>query len=265
MLNGEIKLYEVGYCKHPEFVTVQGGEFKSVKFPAMAALIPTTDGNILFDSGYGEHFYKATDKFPEKFYALTTPVTLATPLCKQIAESIKNIFISHFHADHIGGLRDFEGAKFLCSKEALDFAMDKSISRFSKTKQGVLPYLLPENFLDRVSYIEDLPKVDLPKEIHPFTKGYLWKDGIYIVELKGHAKGQYGLYVEDYFFVSDAVWDMRTISQNRLPHFITRFIMDDYKEYLNTIKMLQELYKQNPNIKIIPTHCKETLKRYSDV
>jgi len=76
----EIKLHQVGYCTHPEFMVKRGGSFSSIKFPALVAHIKYDDKNLLFDTGYGTHFFDATAKFPEKIYALTTPVTLETSL-----------------------------------------------------------------------------------------------------------------------------------------------------------------------------------------
>jgi len=259
----KIKLYEVGYCKHPEFVVIKGGSFKTIKFPALAVHIPHKEGNILFDTGYGEHFFKATEKFPEKLYAITTPVTLDIPLKDMLdkKDKIDKIFISHFHADHIGGLKDFPNVPIICSKEAYDVAKNEKLSRFLKTKKGVLPYLLPDDFEDRVSYIEDMELIDLPKKLHPFKKGYELQKDVFIIELKGHAEGQYGMVVEDYFFVSDSIWNMKTITENRNPFFITNFIFQDSKEYYKTIEKLKTFYFNDNGVKIIPTHCSETLEK----
>jgi glyoxylase-like metal-dependent hydrolase (beta-lactamase superfamily II) len=257
-----IEIYEIGYCKHPEFMVLRGGSFKSVKFPAMVASIEHKKGNLLFDTGYSTHFFDTTKRFPEKFYALTTPVTLDKPLCERINKKIDYIFISHFHADHIGGLKDFPNAHIFCSKEAYELSQSKKLSRFSKTKQGVLPALLPEDFERRVTFIEDLKEIDLPPSLYPFTKGYTILDDIYIIELPGHAHGQYGMLVDNYFFISDAIWDIRAITENAKPNILTSLIMKDMKEYYFTIEKLKILHKNNSKIEIIPTHCTRTLNKY---
>lgn len=264
MQHGNVKLFEVGYCSHPEVMVLSGGSFKSIKFPALATLITHPEGNLLFDTGYGEHFFKATASFPEKLYALTTPVTLDKSLYEQLSEKVDFIFISHFHADHIGGLRDFPDVPIYCSRDAYELAINKKSSRFSKTRMGVLPALLPDDFGQRVIFIETLPVVDLPASLYPFTRGHLLLNRYYIIELKGHAAGQYGLVVNDFFFISDAVWDSRTITENRRPNPLARLIMDDYKAYSATIDNLQTLHKNNPDIVIIPTHCSRTLQPYFD-
>jgi glyoxylase-like metal-dependent hydrolase (beta-lactamase superfamily II) len=257
-----IEIYEIGYCKHPEFMVIGNGSFKSVKFPAMVASIEHKKGNLLFDTGYSTHFFDATKRFPEKLYTLITPVALDKPLCKRINKKIDYIFISHFHADHIGGLKDFPDAHIFCSKEAYKLSQNKKLSRFSKTRQGVLPALLPEDFEQRVTFIENLKEIDLPTSLYPFTKGYAILDDIYIIGLPGHAHGHYGMLIENYFFISDAIWDIRAITENAKPNILTSFIMKDMREYYLTIEKLQILHKNNPKIEIIPTHCSQTLDKY---
>lgn len=263
-----VDFYEVGYCTHPECMVVSGGRFCQVRFPAMAARIQHASGTLLFDTGYAEHFFTATAGFPEKLYALTTPVTQEKPpLCQQLSkaenQAIDSIFLSHFHADHIAGVRDFPQASLICSHQAYDFSQSNR-SRLLKTKQGVLPDLLPDDFLERAIFIENLPHVELPTVMKPFTHGRQLYDGIFAIELPGHAVGHYGLWLAeaDMFLLADAVWDFRTISENRRPNRLTSLIMSDSKAFAKTIDKLQILYRNAPHIRQIPSHCRHTLTPY---
>lgn len=262
MLTGKIKVFEVGYCQHPEFMVVKGGRFKQVKFPAMVAWIPHQQGNLLFDTGYSDHFFKATQQFPEKLYALTTPVTWDSSLMKEHNYPVDDIFISHFHADHMSGLKDFPQARFFCSKAAYACSQSTETSRFSKTKKGILPALLPDDFAQRVRFIEDLKKVVLDDCFYPFTEGYEVYEGVFAIALEGHAQGHYGLWLENYFFIADAVWNMKTITENRLPHKLSHLVLDDVNAYYQTIQKLQQLHQHNTHVRIIPTHCLKTLQSH---
>lgn len=263
-----IDFYEVGYCSHPECMVIKGGRLSKVAFPAMVARIQHASGTLLFDTGYAEHFFTATTYFPEKLYALTTPVTQnSPPLVQQLklteTQAIDSIFLSHFHADHISGIKDFPQARFICSRYAYDFAKSHR-SRLSKTKQGVLPDLLPDDFLTRAVFIEDLPSVALPGTMQPFTQGQQLYDGIIAIDLPGHAVGHYGLWIADadLFLIADAVWDFRTISKNRRPNPLTGLIMSDSHAFHRTIDKLQRLHQNAPHIQQIPTHCRRTLAAY---
>lgn len=260
----DIEIFEVGYCTHPEFMVLQGGGLKSIEFPAVTALIHHPQGRLLFDTGYASHFFTATRPFPERLYALTTPATLEQPLVTQLEEAIQFIFVSHFHADHIAGLRDFPAVPIICSRAGYEFASSDQVSRFAKTRKGVLPALLPDDFAQRALFIEDLPRVVLPDSLQPFTEGYLVFDDLYAIELPGHARGHYGLFYQDCFLVADAIWHSKTLSENRRPNPLAALVMDDVKKYHQTIDQLQALHRNSPHIRILPTHCTQSIRQFKE-
>lgn len=265
----KVKLLKVGYCKHCERIARKKGNFKNVKFPMIVGLIEDDEkGNILFDTGYSEHFHECTSKFPDKLYALTTPVTL--PENEKIENILKKenlttddinyVVISHFHADHISGLRSFNKAKFVCSK--LEYEQFKSLSGIKAVKKGFLKGLIPDNFEERTTFVENLDKINLEKEKLPFKTGYYFSKDLSIVGLEGHSLGQIGMFVKnDYFFIADACWFEETYKNLDLPSKITSFVFDNMKNYKKNVLKINELYKYNKNIKIIPSHCNKTYER----
>lgn len=270
-----IKFFQAGYCNHPEAIVIRGGQWKSARFPALFALISHPSvGYLLFDTGYSNRFFHETRNFPFRFYALTTPVSLQTEesavyqLQKQGIESeaVQQVIISHFHADHIGGLCDFPKASFVCFKSAYEAV--KYCQGLWAVKAGFLAGLLPPDFEQRAIFVEDKPTVLLPSYYAPFDKGFdLLGDGsIVAVELPGHATGQLGLFLTDtdhqsYFLIADACWLSRAYQEFVQPHPIANLIFSNKQEYVDTLHKIHQLHKLNPAIKIIPSHCPDIWKQ----
>lgn len=276
MLKVKVQFYEGGYCTHPEFVAVKGGSFKSVKFPALAAMIihPTL-GPILFDTGYSEHFYKASKKIPYNIYAKVTPVfvndqdkiSFKVKQQKFDLADFKYIILSHFHADHIGAVKDFPYSSFIYVDSSYNWVKEEV--GLSAVTKGFLPELLPADFTQRS---KPLQEKDLLKEAH-FLKTYfdkvydLFSDGSIIgIELPGHFPGQLGLYFETddqkFFLIADACFLSKTYQSLIFPNEIIRFLNHDTEAYKDTILRINRVFKNHPDIEIIPSHCNEKIVKY---
>lgn len=272
----KINLFQCGYCFHPERMTIQGGSFRPCQFPATSILIEHPQhGFILIDTGYADHIIQATRHFPNKLYRLITPIHFdeKDSLKMQLqamnigADKIRYIIISHFHGDHIAGLKDFPNAQFIASKKAYEALQKKS--HFKALMNAYLPSLLPDNFSERLLPIEKITKIFLKKEYSPFEEAHdLFMDGkILIVELPGHALGHYGVIIEGakpIFYIADACWFANTYKQLRLPSKIANLLMSDKNDYHATIHKIHQLWKSNPNLFILPAHCHETIKAFKE-
>lgn len=258
---------EAGCCCHPEFVTIKGGSLASVPFPSNFAKIKhPSEGWILYDTGYSPHFFAETRPFPERLYAWTTPVQYKMSAAEKLRSEgvdpadVRWVLISHFHGDHVAGLRDFPNAKFVCLEEA--YAKLNSQGRVKNVSQGYLRKLLPDDFESRVVFPSRV--VSLGEKWKPFDRAYdLIGDGsLLALPLPGHACGQMGLILRsekdrDILLAADTVWHSKSIRELRLPHAITRLVHHDFAQYRKTIHDLHELSMASPDIAIIPTHCRE--------
>lgn len=261
--------FKTGYCTHPEAIVLQNGRWQTVQFPALVALIQhPTIGNILFDTGYSDRFFRETHHWPNRLYAMITPVYLQPEesafhqLQQQgiSPESIRYILISHFHADHIGGLSDFPNAEFICAESAYEAV--KHQQGLWAVKAGFLSGLLPPDFAQRVRFVEQSPVVSaLPGW---FDHGFdLFGDrSLLAIDLPGHATGQLGLLLVDandqpHFLVADACWSSRAYQELISPHPIAQLIFSDPVAYHTTLKKLHQLHQKHPEIRIIPTHCED--------
>src|SRR5690625_1351000 len=246
-------LFQAGYCTHRADVVLQDEKRREMKLPALFALIDhPSHGFILFDTGYSERFYEATAVFPYSIYAKVTPVVLRSgeSAIEQLVkkgikpQDIAYVFISHFHADHIAGLKDFPHSQFICSREGYDSI--KSKTGLGALKLGFIPSLMPSDFEERAIFIEDCPLFvdkdhDISQEQMSFIHTYenildVFGDGTLLsVDLSGHATGQYGLFLktdEQYvFLIADAVWKSRSYRERVYPKSIAKLIMSSPKQY----------------------------------
>ncbi|WP_370979410.1 MBL fold metallo-hydrolase [Agaribacterium sp. ZY112] len=264
-----LELLKVGHCFHPEAIVTRGASLRSQKFPAIVALLKhPTKGYMLFDTGYAKRFMSATQPFPQRLYRWCTPMHLCESenLHAQLhqrgiaAEDIRYIFISHFHADHIAGLKDFPAATFICSEEALSSI--QRLGRFRGLIKGYLPSLLPEDICQRLVLIEQCKPCLLHTRFSPFKYAYdLFADGALLaVALPGHAYGHFGLLHIDQgtFLVGDACWTNQALTSASRPHPIAHLLLSDTKQYYQTIDKLSQLYKKNTDVSIVPAHCHDT-------
>ena len=266
----ELTLMSDGYCEQLEHIACRGGKFRRIRFASMFALIQHPQfGPIIFDTGYTQRFFTETKCFPAKFYRLLTPVQLgnagdvATQLrARGIApESVRHVIVSHFHADHIGGLRDFPNATFHCTRAAFDSV--KNLRGWRAVKHAYLPELLPPDFAQCAAFAEDAPIVKLPANHAPFSEARdLLGDGsLLAVELPGHAEGQMGIFLKttddrECLLAADAAWLSRQYRENLMPHAIVRLLVN-WSAYKTTLNRLHQLHRNNPDLRIIPTHCTE--------
>jgi glyoxylase-like metal-dependent hydrolase (beta-lactamase superfamily II) len=264
----QLCLNYAGYCLSKESHAIEGGKNRSIKFHALFGLIRHPDeGWILFDTGYTPEFYHATRYFPNKIYALATKVhisakeTVAAQLRQhQISpDEIGHIIISHFHADHIGGLKDFPNAHFYCTERAYEEVLQ--INKTWAFRKGILPSLIPEDFESRVIFVEEIAMLSN----HPILgKQYdLFRDqSLMLYDLPGHARGQLGLRIrtekKEYFLIADACWLKKSYEEMVLPNPIVRLFFDSWKEFKTTLQKIHQFHQSHPSAVIVPTHCEAT-------
>ena len=264
----KLHLNYAGYCLSNAKHVVKDDKSKLIKFNALFALIlHPTKGYVLFDTGYTERFFDATKSFPNKIYALATKVNLnkSEEVISQLeahgisTDDINHVIISHFHADHIGGLKDFKKAKFYCTKKS--YSQVTSISDYFAFSKGILKQLIPSDFNDRVCFIENNSSL---VNDNIFGHAYdLFNDGsIKVYNLPGHAAGQIGIHIQtikkDYFLLADACWDKRAIYNDKYPSKIVKLFFDSWNDYMSSLNKIKQYNNQFPKTILVPTHCSKT-------
>lgn len=272
-----IHILHAGFCTAHEHFALQGGERKRIHFPAMFAVFEHPKfGVMLFDTGYSQRFFDETRTFPNRIYRWLTPVTLREEdlAIHQLAtmniraRDISRVFISHFHADHICALADFDSAKYVYLPSAYDKL--RFTRGLGSARRAFIPALIPGDFDARSAPVDPSSAVALPPEYEPFTQGYdlLGDESLIAVELPGHALGQLGVFARDaddqiFFFVADAAWLKRSVTENRPPHRIANLLFADKKAYRQTLSKLHLFHRLHPSVQVIPSHCEATIQSFA--
>ena len=274
----ELHLLRVGACRHLECMAARGGRWSPVEFPALCGLIRHPErGWLLYDTGYSEHFFAATDTWPERLYRAVLPVTLpgAEILTSQLARfgltpaDIGTVIVSHYHGDHIAGLRDFPNARFIALQADTDRFAALAGKRWRATLGGHLPSLLPDDYFDRVIAADAAPKRNLPDWLAPFETGYdlLGDDSLIGVPLPGHSHGQLGLFVPDAggrpaFLVADACWSLPALRDGRLPAYPALLVNAEQRRYIETFRGLVGIARRETAVAILPSHCEVAWREF---
>ncbi|MCM0605738.1 MAG: MBL fold metallo-hydrolase [Xanthomonadaceae bacterium] len=272
-----IRILTAGSCQEVEKVTYCNGQFKKITFPSSVAVIEhPSEGIILFDTGYSEHFKKATAHFPEKLYALVTPTeidenTTAVAQLKSQGISVRDvrhIILSHLHADHVAGLKDFPHSKIWSDVGA--FQTLKQKSRISRLRKAFLTDLIPADFEARTQDFQSISRSISISELSGDWQGHdlFGDESVIAIPLPGHALGHYGLFVRSKtgkpaFFLGDAAWLTKALKENCPPLPLAGIIMDSFREYKSTLGKLSKTYNQCSNqVAFIPCHCSDAIEYF---
>lgn len=239
-----VKHFSCGYCTNNLGRVFRGMRGKKRKFPAGAFLLEhAKHGLILFDTGYSANICEAG--FTGRVYNLFNPTSVEEKdeLKNQLGEigvkpeDIKTIMLSHLHPDHIGGLRSFNKAGLIISKEAIN-AYEKN-----RIRDLIMRRFFPTDFKDRVNVISDKM---MTTKILSGLKGYdLFNDGsLILLKLDGHASGQLGALINHRILLAaDSCWGNDLIEASYHIKFPASLIQNNMKEYRKTLDNLKLLEK----------------------
>jgi len=246
-----------GWTEAREALLIRGGSWrKTVRCAATAVLLDRDgQGTVLFDCGYSSRFAVETAGWPGRLYRFLAPATLTDPtgiagILRRRGvnpEEVRDVIVSHWHADHVGGLRDFPNATVHASREG--WQAISGLRGLAALRRGVLPGLLPEDLPERLRWVDE--------------GSDLFGDGsLTVLALPGHAAGQIGVrFVSEggtpVLLAADACWLSDGYRLNRSPHRCTG-LLQDLPACEATLARLHRLFLDEPTLRILPCHCPET-------
>ncbi|MBV9774646.1 MAG: MBL fold metallo-hydrolase [Gemmatimonadetes bacterium] len=261
---------DTGYCLASEHHVLRGAPRRRMECHALVALLHHPEhGWTLFDTGYAPRVLDATRRWPYRLYRVATPLRIPAagavvdqlPALGVARDEVRRIVLSHFHADHVGGLRDFPAAGIVALREAYDDVAGRS--GFGALRRAFLPDLLPADFAQRTALLPEPSGAPLPG-LGP-THDLFGDGSLLLARLPGHARGQLGMLARTeggpVLFAADGAYTARSIRERRPPSRVTRLFVDDFREVEATLGRLHEFAAARPEVRIVPTHCPEALER----
>ncbi len=264
-----LRYFNAGYCVQNEYFTGTGtlrwrrfsAVFLSFKHPV--------HGQCLIDTGYGPTFLRIAKR---TFSGWLMRHLLYTPAKQPVfqagflsslgiqPEQVSHVFVSHYHADHIGGLDQFPTSQIVCRSEPL-YEL-QSLSPWKQLDNGFLSQLIPHDFLTRVAPVDEsrfsiVPQVDsaIP------SYDYFGDGSVVLMDLPGHARGHTGYLLNTeqgrIGYMVDAFWDTRTFEQSRRLPFPSRRVQHDPFQYQLTLDRLRDFQKQ-AGVPLLACHCQTT-------
>jgi len=261
-----IRVFEAGHCTHRACVALRGAGLSVCAFPSRAYLIEARRKRWLWDTGYAQHFLDHTRSGLFSIYAAVTPVYFESSqaMVAQLRANgmrpsdLDGILISHFHGDHVAGLRDFNGVPLYCS--GAGWEVTRRRTGLAALRRGFVPGLMPPDVDQRVRAIERFESVALPSALAPFTHARALPGAggeVLLVDLPGHAAGHIGAFVQTddgwTLLAADAAWSPQSYRDLRGPSRLAGLIMEDTSAYDATLRMLHRLH-QGGGASILLTH-----------
>ncbi|RVD55819.1 MBL fold metallo-hydrolase [Mesorhizobium sp. M2D.F.Ca.ET.185.01.1.1] len=233
-----------------ERLILRGGSWQSVRLRVRYGLIfHAVAGPVLIDTGYTPEALSGErrGRMLRLYGALLKPQLNADeqvlPLLRRFGLSpsdIRNVVVTHFHADHISGLSLFRNARFIANDAA--WARVKARTPRQNLRHGVFTELFPADFESRLDGLSGKPRIE-PRGDMPGGTDIFGDGSVVAVDLPGHADGQFGLLFNGLerplLYAVDVQWLLTALTEKRTPGFPATLIAEDAAAIEPTSAMLR--------------------------
>ena len=247
-----------GFNVSPQAAIYSGGKFtKSHRSVYSGFVIEHPDATFMLEGGIGnkiaEEHARNMNALEQRLFAFQKTETAKERMiaARYDPAQIEFIILTHLHWDHAAVIPEFPGTPIWTEEKELDAARalsDTHISYFAE-------------HLNRDDTVWSFVEFD-DKPYGPFDQSKdIFGDGsVVLIPLGGHTKGSIGAVVttaagKRYFFIGDVSWSLEAIKLLRpKTPFVGNMVDADREKTREVVALLHEVWKDNPDMLIVPTH-----------
>ena len=234
-------------------------------------LIETDRGLVLVDTGFGMQDYlhpqKRLGRIISKFGTIRQDFNLSAISQVQKlgfkASDVKHILVTHLDFDHAGGISDFPYATVHVLSSEFNAAQQFTYKNKIRYKTAQFKNHRFWNFIEP-NFGESWFNLNTVQGLN------LFKDEILFIPLLGHTAGHSGIAIKQHdqwlLFCGDAYYSHLQLDPlQKLPalEITERLFATDNLKRIQTLKSLQDLAQEQPQIQIMSAHDPIEFKRYT--
>ncbi|MBS1790811.1 MAG: MBL fold metallo-hydrolase [Acidobacteria bacterium] len=260
----KLSLMKAGKMTSQQSFSWRGGKWGVTYESGMAAvLVEHPKMSFLYDAGFGANVDAHATAMPWLMKKLANYVK-EVPAAEQLRqngippETIKTIFISHSHWDHISGLEDFPGAEVRMPGAELDFI-----------RAHKMPGLI-DQMIDKLN-VKTFEFTDGPYENFDRSLDLFGDGSVVFVPLPGHTDGSNGMFVnlrsgKRFLFTGDLTWALEGFQLPAERPWMARKLVDyDEAEVRRSIVKVHLLMQKYPNLIVVPAHDRRAHDRVANL
>jgi len=249
----KLSLLKAGKMISRQAFSWRGGQWGVTYESGMAAvLVEHPRMRFLYDAGFGANVDAHAKAMPWLMQKLANYVK-ETPAAEQLRqrgiapETIKTIFISHSHWDHISGIEDFPGAEVRMPGAELEFIRAHKMP-------GLVDRMIDEWKVQTFDFTSR-PYENFDRSLDLFGDG-----SVVLVPLPGHTDGSNGMFVnlrsgKRFLFTGDLTWALEGFQLPAERPWLARKLVDyDEAEVRRSIVKVHLLMRKYPDLVVVPAH-----------